>query len=346
VAAGQYQHVQGKWNVEDKNLAHIVGGGSSDTDRKNIYTLDWQGNAEFAGKVYSGGKELAPLEDIPIVPPWALADTKPSYAASEVGAIQQQAHYINSPESADNVTRSYVLLNLGDQNPALKELLGTNYAYILTQYYASNPGYRVQTAWSYAANTVRMAIRQEYYDTWYSWQGVANRSDIPSVPAWALASSKPSYTANEVGAVPTTSPYIVDHGERSSIISYTTSNVTHEKTFIYKYRKWSDGTAEVFGTSVICELWFKTAWGTALVENESPITFSAYPFTFNTVKYCNVSYIPSPGANMAVVQSVRPISGIGINANPGQTWLFRAGTPDQYLSSTGYITLYTVGTWK
>ncbi len=66
IAAGQRQHVQGKFNVEDtKNkYAHIVGGGSSDTDRKNIHTLDWDGNAEFAGKVYAGGKELVTSDQI------------------------------------------------------------------------------------------------------------------------------------------------------------------------------------------------------------------------------------------------------------------------------------------
>ena len=60
IASGANQHVQGKFNVEDSTKAHIVGGGTSDTDRKNIYTLDWNGNAEFAGKIYSAGVEAAP----------------------------------------------------------------------------------------------------------------------------------------------------------------------------------------------------------------------------------------------------------------------------------------------
>lgn len=49
IAAGRYSHVQGKWNVEDSEdkYAHIVGGGSSDTDRKNIHTVDWNGNGWF-----------------------------------------------------------------------------------------------------------------------------------------------------------------------------------------------------------------------------------------------------------------------------------------------------------
>ena len=47
------QHVQGKYNIEDttNTYAHIVGGGTSNTDRKNIHTLDWNGNAVYSGDV-------------------------------------------------------------------------------------------------------------------------------------------------------------------------------------------------------------------------------------------------------------------------------------------------------
>lgn len=63
-ASGTYQHVQGKYNVEDteNKYAHIVGGGTSDTERKNIYALDWNGNAEFAGDVRTGNG--ASLDDL------------------------------------------------------------------------------------------------------------------------------------------------------------------------------------------------------------------------------------------------------------------------------------------
>lgn len=57
IATGDYQHAQGKYNVEDREnkYAHIVGGGSSETDRKNLHTIDWDGNAWFAGKIKIGG---------------------------------------------------------------------------------------------------------------------------------------------------------------------------------------------------------------------------------------------------------------------------------------------------
>lgn len=52
-AKGNTQHVQGKYNVIDESnkYAHIVGGGTSNDKRKNIHTLDWEGNAEYAGDV-------------------------------------------------------------------------------------------------------------------------------------------------------------------------------------------------------------------------------------------------------------------------------------------------------
>lgn len=62
-AASQYQHVQGKYNVVDSKgvYAHIVGNGTGKNNRHNAYTLDWQGNAWYSGKVTTGA---APVEDM------------------------------------------------------------------------------------------------------------------------------------------------------------------------------------------------------------------------------------------------------------------------------------------
>ena len=80
IASSKYQHVHGKFNVADvqrdsrgnmldadgnvttdvalaaplNTYAHIVGGGTSTSDRKNIHTLDWNGNAVYLGKVTVG----------------------------------------------------------------------------------------------------------------------------------------------------------------------------------------------------------------------------------------------------------------------------------------------------
>lgn len=61
-AVGSSQHVQGEWNIPDQDdgltvgrtlHAHIVGNGTS-AARSNAHTLDWDGNAWFAGDVYVG----------------------------------------------------------------------------------------------------------------------------------------------------------------------------------------------------------------------------------------------------------------------------------------------------
>jgi hypothetical protein len=63
VAAGYIQHVQGEFNIPDSNddiftkgkYAHIVGNGTSDTDRSNAHTLDWNGVGWFQGGLQVGG---------------------------------------------------------------------------------------------------------------------------------------------------------------------------------------------------------------------------------------------------------------------------------------------------
>ena len=62
VASGENQHVQGKFNIDDidadgnplNTYAHIVGNGVDSNRRSNAHTLDWDGNAWFAGDIYVG----------------------------------------------------------------------------------------------------------------------------------------------------------------------------------------------------------------------------------------------------------------------------------------------------
>lgn len=72
VSGGEYQHIQGKYNkIMDENYAHVVGNGTSTSNRSNAHTLDWKGNAWFKGDIYVGGtdqttgaKKLATIDDI------------------------------------------------------------------------------------------------------------------------------------------------------------------------------------------------------------------------------------------------------------------------------------------
>lgn len=52
-ASVDHQHVQGKNNIVDTTSAHIVGNGSP-SKKSNAHTIDWSGNAWFAGDIYTG----------------------------------------------------------------------------------------------------------------------------------------------------------------------------------------------------------------------------------------------------------------------------------------------------
>ena len=89
------QHVQGRYNIEDTagKYAHIVGNGTSST-HSNSHTLDWSGNAWYAGDVFVGGtsqtdgERLAKLKET--VPPSRTVNGKAlssdiSLSASDIG---------------------------------------------------------------------------------------------------------------------------------------------------------------------------------------------------------------------------------------------------------------------
>ena len=74
-ALSNYQHVQGKYNIEDSEnkYAHIVGNGYEDAIGQlilsNAHTLDWQGNAWFAGEVTaSNGRLISEDEARALIP--------------------------------------------------------------------------------------------------------------------------------------------------------------------------------------------------------------------------------------------------------------------------------------
>lgn len=53
IASQYYSHAEGIYNIEDTEdkYLHIVGNGASASARSNAHTLDWKGNAWFAGSV-------------------------------------------------------------------------------------------------------------------------------------------------------------------------------------------------------------------------------------------------------------------------------------------------------
>ena len=114
VASGNYSHVQGKYNKIDPidysgngKYAHIVGNGTDSGHRSNAHTLDWDGNAWFAGTVTVGAdnKELATVENIP----------------TKVSELENDSYFMTgTPEYAWFLECLYALSNTNAENLATK----------------------------------------------------------------------------------------------------------------------------------------------------------------------------------------------------------------------------------
>ena len=98
IASAKHQHVQGKFNKEDSagTYAHIVGNGTgaSTSSRSNAHTLDWSGNAWFAGDIYVGGISQTDSDASKVI---TEADQKWSliYDSGEISAIANSIAGIN-----------------------------------------------------------------------------------------------------------------------------------------------------------------------------------------------------------------------------------------------------------
>ena len=83
-ASSNYQHVQGKFNIDDAEgkYAHIVGNGAKDETtnweevRSNAHTLDWEGNAWYAGDVQANNLPYVVSEKVVLTVPAATISEK------------------------------------------------------------------------------------------------------------------------------------------------------------------------------------------------------------------------------------------------------------------------------
>lgn len=196
------------------------------------------------------GSQVPSNETDPTVPSWAKAPTKPTYTASEVGALPNTGESIldgtnsvlnlksasatNSPIlrfQRGTLTDNYNDWQLQDRggflyfdqrgsgSTAFNEMVHFDTSGIV---YAT--GFKGYLDWSYVSNRPTIPTQTSQLT---NNSGFITGADVPSneadptVPSWAKASSKPSYTASEVGALPDT-----------TVIPSATSQLTNDSGYI------------------------------------------------------------------------------------------------------------------
>jgi hypothetical protein len=100
ISCGNWSHVQGQYNAPG-NFAHVVGGGTgiAENQRKNIHTIDWYGNAEFAGTVTSKDGELAAKNYVD-----ESKKTLIGGAPETLDTLKEITDFLGTPDSENSVT--------------------------------------------------------------------------------------------------------------------------------------------------------------------------------------------------------------------------------------------------
>ena len=100
IASGNSQHAQGNFNIEDSSgvYADIIGNGTDSNHRSNAATVDWSGNAWYAGKV-SAGTPQSPAN------PTATNDlTTKAYVDDAISHIDNMHIHICTAQEYDSET--------------------------------------------------------------------------------------------------------------------------------------------------------------------------------------------------------------------------------------------------
>lgn len=108
IASGDEQHVQGVYNIEDTSniFAHIVGNGSSSRERSNAHTLDWDGNAWYAGTIKVGGTSYDDASEVAL-----KSDLDAALDNIDLSAYETKANASSTYETKENAQFKYDELN-------------------------------------------------------------------------------------------------------------------------------------------------------------------------------------------------------------------------------------------
>ena len=145
-ASGFSTHVQGRYSIiqsaEPSSLGkycHIVGNGTSDTARSNAHTLDWDGNAWFAGDVYTGGTAMdSGAKKLATEVPVSTADNgkvlsvvNGAWAAAAMSSGAYVGSYVGNGASSKTLTFNFkpgiiIMLTTGDYSYMYVSVRGCN----------------------------------------------------------------------------------------------------------------------------------------------------------------------------------------------------------------------------
>ena len=195
----QHQDISGKANSAD--LADVATSGDYE-DLINTPTIP----TNVSDLTNDAGYITGYTETDPTVPAWAKESTKPTYTAAEVGATTTSDVNSLIASAIGNINSFDV--EIVQELPSSN--ISTNTIYFIAKTGITNDAYDeymyINNGWEMIGNTVI---------------DLSNYLQSSDIAAWAKAANKPTYTASEVGALPSTTS-----------IPAATSDLTNDSGFI------------------------------------------------------------------------------------------------------------------
>ena len=148
-------------------------------------------------------------ETDPTVPAWAKESTKPTYTAAEVGALSTATTYFDDVEYDSNTKR----INFKKNSSVIDYVDATDFIKdgMVSSVTVSNGNLVISFNTEAGREDIELALTQIFNPSNYYDKTAADAKFLsgytetdPTVPAWAKADTKPTYTASEVGALPST----------------------------------------------------------------------------------------------------------------------------------------------
>ena len=210
-ASSECQHAQGKYNIEDaeNTYAHIVGNGSSNTSRSNAHTLDWDGNAWFAGDVYVGSTSGTNKDEGSV----KLLKEGDAVTKSYVDDRIDIARITTASENLNNYTSQGTYYFVDGSTPVnAPENNNNGYLVVLPSLnYIKQLWFRAGTIDATSSQTfVRTAQKGDDGFYWSSWEKFVTDADVIPVSQGgtgatdaATARTKLGITPENIGAAPT-----------------------------------------------------------------------------------------------------------------------------------------------
>ena len=200
----------------------VIGDFSSTINRRGA--LAFQGGTSYkvtlrAGTISSPNKiitipnktgTMALTDDIPSVPSWALESSKPTYTAQEVGALPDTTEIPTKVSDLTNDSNYQTDTEVNNAiTDALADIVGFSIEIVNTLPATGEDGVFYFVPNSGEQNN----IYDEYLYVNNAWEklgtteiDLSNYLQKTDISAWAKEPNKPTYTASEVGAIPSTAP--------------------------------------------------------------------------------------------------------------------------------------------